>query len=81
MIRVGLVDDQALIREGIAQLIELSGKASTEWQCENGEECYPQSPQLGAIHSADYLCATQSMAKIKCNREENHRHALVCCRK
>ncbi|KZX58714.1 DNA-binding response regulator [Halioglobus sp. HI00S01] len=37
MIRVGLVDDQALIREGIAQLIALSGKAVTAWQCDNGE--------------------------------------------
>lgn len=38
MIRVGLVDDQVLIREGIAQLIELSGIACTAWQCENGED-------------------------------------------
>lgn len=37
MIRVGLVDDQALIREGIAQLIELSGIATTAWQQDNGE--------------------------------------------
>ncbi len=37
MIQVGLVDDQALIREGIAQLIELSGKATTAWQRDNGE--------------------------------------------
>ncbi len=37
MIRVGLVDDQALVREGIARLLELSGVATTEWQCEDGE--------------------------------------------
>ena len=38
MIRVGLADDQLLVREGIARLIELSGRAQTVWQCENGEE-------------------------------------------
>ncbi len=37
MIQVGLVDDQALVREGIARLIELSNKANTAWQCEDGE--------------------------------------------
>lgn len=36
MIRVGLADDQALVREGIARLIELSGAATVAWQCENG---------------------------------------------
>lgn len=42
MIRVGLVDDQALVREGIARLIELSGVALTAWQCENGEAALQQ---------------------------------------
>ena len=37
MISVGLVDDQALVREGIARLIELSGRAETTWQCEDGD--------------------------------------------
>ncbi len=36
MIKVGLVDDQALVREGIARLLELSGVAITAWQCEDG---------------------------------------------
>ncbi len=38
MIRVGLADDQVLVREGIARLIELSGSAETLWQCDNGED-------------------------------------------
>ena len=38
MISVGLADDQILVREGIARLIELSGKAQTLWQCETGEQ-------------------------------------------
>ncbi|MFK7862761.1 MAG: response regulator [Pseudohongiellaceae bacterium] len=42
MITVGLVDDQALVRQGISQLIELSGIASTLWQCENGEQALLQ---------------------------------------
>lgn len=42
MIKVGLADDQALVRQGISQLIELSGIASTCWQCENGEEALLQ---------------------------------------
>ena len=37
MIRVGLADDQFLVREGIARLIELSGTMATEWQCDDGE--------------------------------------------
>ncbi len=37
-ISVGLVDDQALIREGIARLIELSQVATTAWQAGNGEQ-------------------------------------------
>lgn len=36
MIQVGLVDDQALVREGIARLIELSKRVMTAWQCEDG---------------------------------------------
>ncbi|MEO1080369.1 MAG: response regulator transcription factor [Pseudomonadota bacterium] len=38
MIRVGLADDQVLVREGIARLIELSGSALTLWQCDNGAD-------------------------------------------
>lgn len=42
MIQIGLVDDQALVRQGIAQLIELSGIATTLWQCESGEQALTQ---------------------------------------
>lgn len=42
MITVGLVDDQALVRQGISQLIELSGIAKTCWQCEDGEQALLQ---------------------------------------
>lgn len=38
MISVGLADDQVLVREGIARLIELSGAARTLWQCDSGED-------------------------------------------
>lgn len=38
MIRIGLADDQALVREGIARLIELAGDAQVCWQVENGED-------------------------------------------
>ena len=38
MIRVGLADDQGLVRQGIAQLIDLSDDASVSWQVENGED-------------------------------------------
>ena len=37
MIRVGLADDQMLVREGIARLIEIAGEAQVSWQVENGE--------------------------------------------
>jgi DNA-binding NarL/FixJ family response regulator len=38
MIKVGLVDDQQLVREGIAGLLSLSGKAEILWQAANGAE-------------------------------------------
>lgn len=36
MITVGLADDQALVREGIARLLEITGEAKVAWQVENG---------------------------------------------
>ncbi|GAB5414980.1 MAG: response regulator transcription factor [Congregibacter sp.] len=42
MISVGLVDDQALVREGIARLIELSSVAQTAWQCDSAETALSQ---------------------------------------
>ena len=38
MIKVGLVDDQQLVREGIAGLLSLSGKTEIIWQAANGAE-------------------------------------------
>jgi DNA-binding NarL/FixJ family response regulator len=37
VISVGLADDQALVREGIARLIELAGDARVAWQVDNGQ--------------------------------------------
>jgi len=38
MIKVALVDDQQLVREGIAGLLSLSGKTEILWQAANGVE-------------------------------------------
>jgi DNA-binding NarL/FixJ family response regulator len=38
MIKIGLVDDQQLVREGIAGLLSLSGKTEILWQVANGAE-------------------------------------------
>ena len=38
MIKIGLVDDQQLVREGIAGLLSLSGKTEILWQAANGAE-------------------------------------------
>lgn len=38
MIKVALVDDQQLVREGIAGLLSLSGKTEILWQAANGAE-------------------------------------------
>lgn len=38
MITIGLVDDQSLIRNGIAQLISLNPKFNVVWQAEQGEQ-------------------------------------------
>jgi DNA-binding NarL/FixJ family response regulator len=40
MIKVGLVDDQQLVREGIAGLLSLSGKTEILWQAANGAEAF-----------------------------------------
>lgn len=42
MIGIGLADDQALVREGIARLIEMSGSAVVRWQVENGQDALSQ---------------------------------------
>jgi len=38
MLKVGLIDDQELVRKGIAGLLALSGKASISWEASNGKE-------------------------------------------
>ncbi|MEM1145340.1 MAG: response regulator transcription factor [Pseudomonadota bacterium] len=38
LFEVGIADDQALVREGIARLIELSGRGTVLWQADSGEE-------------------------------------------
>ena len=41
-IKVALVDDQQLVRQGIAGLLSLSDNISVAWQAENGEEALAQ---------------------------------------
>ena len=38
MINVALVDDQQLVRQGIAGLLSLSEDLTIVWQAENGDE-------------------------------------------
>ncbi|HSC69095.1 MAG TPA: response regulator transcription factor [Cellvibrio sp.] len=38
MLRIGLVDDQELVRKGIAGLLALSGKTAIAWEASNGAE-------------------------------------------
>lgn len=38
MLNVGLVDDQQLVRQGIAGLLAISGSAQVSWEARNGEE-------------------------------------------
>jgi DNA-binding NarL/FixJ family response regulator len=42
MIKVALVDDQQLVRQGIAGLLSLNEDLSVIWQAENGEEAQQQ---------------------------------------
>jgi len=42
VIRVGLADDQALVREGIARLIDMAETTSVAWQVENGDAALRQ---------------------------------------
>ncbi len=51
MIKVGLVDDQQLVREGIAGLLSLSGKTEILWQAANGAEALDkmQSTQVDIL--------------------------------
>ena len=45
MIQIGLVDDQELIRQGIAKLIDLNEELKIEWQVSNGNEALQQLSQ------------------------------------
>lgn len=45
MINIGLVDDQQLVREGIAGLLSLSGKVSILWQAVNGADALTKLQQ------------------------------------
>jgi DNA-binding NarL/FixJ family response regulator len=45
VIRVGLADDQGLVREGIARLIDMAESTSVAWQVENGEAALRQLRQ------------------------------------
>lgn len=51
MIKVGLVDDQQLVRKGIAGLLSLSGKTEILWQAANGAEALDkmQSTQVDIL--------------------------------
>jgi DNA-binding NarL/FixJ family response regulator len=42
MIRIGLVEDQQLVREGIARLLSLNANHQLIWQAENGERALAQ---------------------------------------
>lgn len=46
MIKVGLVDDQQLVREGIAGLLSLSGTVSILWQAVNGADALEKLQQI-----------------------------------
>lgn len=46
MINVGLIDDQQLVREGIAGLLSLSGKVTILWQATNGADALPKIQQI-----------------------------------
>jgi DNA-binding NarL/FixJ family response regulator len=41
-IRIGLVEDQQLVRQGIASLLALSDKVKVVWQAENGDSALTQ---------------------------------------
>lgn len=45
MLEIGLVDDQQLVRQGIAGLLAISGKARVIWDARTGEEALQQIAQ------------------------------------
>jgi DNA-binding NarL/FixJ family response regulator len=46
MIRVVLVDDQTLVRQGVRSLLQLSGEVEVIGECADGAEALSQIPQL-----------------------------------
>lgn len=53
MLKVGLVDDQELVRKGIAGLLALSGKTNISWEASNGTEAM----EALAHHPVDVILA------------------------
>lgn len=61
MINVALVDDQQLVRQGIAGLLSLSDDISIIWQAENGEHA---QQMLTSEPSPDVLLLDIRMLKV-----------------
>jgi DNA-binding NarL/FixJ family response regulator len=71
MIKVGLVDDQQLVREGIAGLLSLSGKTEILWQAANGTEALDkmQSTQVDILLADIRMPAMDGITLVQKLRE------------
>lgn len=73
MLDIGLVDDQQLVRQGIAGLLAISGKARVIWEARNGEEALALIAQqpVNALLADIRMPVMDGIALVK-NLRSNH---------
>lgn len=79
MLDIGLVDDQELVRQGIAGLLAISGKARVVWEARNGEEALAfiaQQP-VNAVLADIRMPVMDGISLVKKLRSNNNRTPVL----
>ncbi|MCM2678437.1 response regulator transcription factor [Echinimonas agarilytica] len=81
MIRIALIDDQALIRDGIARLIELNPDHQVVWQAEHGQQALERlnaaPEQVDLIISDIRMPVMDGIQFVEQLRAQEHPHAVL----
>ncbi len=79
MLDIGLVDDQQLVRQGIAGLLAISGKARVVWEARNGEEALALITQqpVNAVLADIRMPVMDGIGLVKNLRSNNNRTPVL----
>lgn len=79
MLDIGLVDDQQLVRQGIAGLLAISGKARVVWEARNGEEALALIAQqpVHALLADIRMPVMDGISLVKNLRSNNNRTPVL----